>query len=178
MRKFLLATGAVILLSISASAQSTDTIMPATAAAAAAEAEVETPAVEVFAGYSYLRIYGEDSNGGNVAITGNVNRWFGVTVDVSAHAGKDDIAEDTTLVTAGPKFTYRRGPVTPYAHFLFGGAFGGGESEGAIVFGGGLDAKVGDNVAIRIAQVDYVATTFRSNNARISAGIVFRFGNR
>ena len=173
MRKFLLATGAVLLMCVTASAQSTDSVM-----VAPSEAEVATPRVEVFAGYSYLRIYGEDSNGGNVAVTANVNRWFGVTGDISAHAAVDDRGEDTTLVVAGPRFTYRRGPVTPYMHFMFGGAFGGDQTEGALVFGGGVDAKVGEHVAIRIAQVDYVATTFRSNKARISAGIVFRFGEK
>lgn len=173
MRKFLLATGAVLLMCVSASAQSSESVL-----VAPSEGHVATPEVEVFAGYSYLRIYGEDSNGGNVAVTANVNRWFGVTGDVSSHVAVDDRGEDVTLVVGGPRFTYRRGPVTPYAHFMFGGAFGGDDTEGAIVFGGGVDAKVSKHVAIRIAQVDYVATTFRSNNVRISAGVVFRFGER
>jgi peptidoglycan-associated lipoprotein len=163
MRKLLLAAAAVLFMCVSASAQ---------------EVESVTPDVEVFGGYSYLRVYGEDSNGANVSVTGNVNRWFGITGDLSTHFATDDFGEDVTLVVGGPKFTYRRGPVTPYMHLMFGGAFGDGESEGAAVLGGGVDAQVSKHVAIRIAQVDYIATTFRSNNVRISTGIVFRFGER
>ncbi len=162
MRKFLLATGAILLMSISAAAQ---------------EEHAPTPKVEVFGGYSYLRLYGENNNGGEVAVTANVNEWFGVTGDFSAYKAQDQ-GENGGFVVGGPKFTYRRGALTPFAHFLFGGAFGGGNTEGAMALGGGLDAKISKRVAIRLFQADYIATTFRSNNGRISAGIVFRFGER
>lgn len=172
MRKLLVAMGAVLLFSISAAAQSAETVLPV-----AAEAHVETPEVEVFAGYSYLRLYGEDNNGGQVAVTANVNNWFGLTGDFSAYKARD-FGEDGGFVLGGPRFTYRRGPVTPFAHFLFGAAFGGSDTEGAMALGGGVDAKISKHVAIRIAEVDYIATTFRSNNVRLSTGIVFRFGER
>ena len=48
----------------------------------------------------------------------------------------------------------------------------------AMALGGGVDAKISDRVAIRLFQADYIATTFRSNNGRISVGVVFRFGER
>ena len=44
------------------------------------------PKVEVFGGYQHLRVgVAPDigANGWNAAITGNVNRWFGVTADFS-----------------------------------------------------------------------------------------------
>jgi hypothetical protein len=162
MRKLLLATCAILALTATASAQ---------------EEHAATPEVEVFGGYSYLRLYGENTNGGEVAVTGNVNSWFGVTGDFSGYHGVDT-GNNNGFALGGPKFTYRRGALTPFAHFLFGGVFGAGDSAGAMALGGGVDAKLNKRFAIRLVQVDYVATTLRSNNGRISAGIVFRFGER
>jgi opacity protein-like surface antigen len=173
MRKFLVAMGAVLLLSASAYAQSAETV----ATTAASEGHVETPEIEVFGGYSYLRLYGEDHNGGQVSVTGNVNNWFGITGDFAGYAARGR-GEDGGFALGGPKFTYRRGPVTPFMHALFGVAFGGSDAEGAMALGGGVDARISRRVAIRIAEVDYIATTFRSNNFRFSTGIVFRFGER
>ena len=162
MRKVLLALGAVLVMSVPVFAQ---------------EAEVVTPQVEVFAGYSYLRLYGTNNNGGQGAVTYNVNRWLGITGDVSGYAGTNG-SDSNGLVLAGPRFTYRRGPVTPFVHLLAGGIFGGGDGAGAFGFGGGVDAKISKHVAIRLIEADYIATTFRSNNGRISVGLVFRFGER
>jgi hypothetical protein len=175
MRKFLLAMGVILICSAPGLAQG---VAPATPnLSVASEAEVVTPKVEVFAGYSYLRQYGENYNGGVGAVTVNVNRWFGLTGDFSGYAPVD--ADDATgFAVGGPRFTYRRGPVTPFMHIMGGAAFGGGDAAGALIVGGGVDAKVSEHVAIRIFSADYIATTFRSNNGRISAGIVFRFGER
>jgi len=141
------------------------------------EGSAVTPKVEVFGGYSYLRLYGVNNHGAAGEVTVNVNRWFGISGEVSGYAAEDDF-DNNALVLAGPKFTYRRGAVTPFVHVLAGGAFGGGDAAGAFAVGGGVDAKISKHVAIRIIQLDYVATTFRSNNGRIAAGIVFRFGER
>lgn len=162
MRKFLLATGVIMLLA---------------SAAAAQEEHAATPKVEVFGGYSYMRLYGENTNGGHVAVTGNVNEWFGVTGDFSAYHGVDT-GDTNGFVMGGPKFTYRRGAITPFVQILAGGTFGTGDAEGAIAGGFGVDAKINKHFAVRLIQADYVATTFRSNNGRVSAGIVFRFGER
>ena len=176
MRKFLLALCAIVVCAAPAMAQ---TGTPSVTASTGES--VVTPEVEVFAGYSYLRQYGENYNGVNGAVTYNVNRWFGITGDVSVHSPVD--ADDVAgFAVVGPRFTYRRGPVTPFMHAMVGAAFGaedlGQDTEGALIVGGGVDAKVSKHIAIRIFQADYVATTFRSNNRRISAGIVFRFGER
>lgn len=172
MRKFLLALVATLTLSVSAAAQTGTPVV-----ASAGEEYAATPKVEVFGGYSYLRLYGENGNGAQGAVTVNVNRWFGLTGDFSGYH-RTDIDDNVGFVLGGPKFTYRRGAITPFAHFLFGGAFGRGDGVGAMALGGGVDAKISKHVAIRLFEADYVATTFRSNNGRISAGIVFRFGER
>ncbi len=47
-------------------------------------AQQETPSVEVFGGYQFSHFTPSiNANGWNTAVTGNVNRWFGITGDVS-----------------------------------------------------------------------------------------------
>ena len=104
----------------------------------------EAPKVEVFGGYSYLRFAKAiDMHGGEVSVTGNLNKYFGIEGAYSGHVGSTgsdllklppgavfpggpfvhfdaDSAVHTFL--AGPKFTYRGGRVSPYVHALFGAA--------------------------------------------------------
>lgn len=67
--------------------------------------------------------------------------------------------------------------------------FDNSETAFAMALGGGVDVNLTDNVAIRAVQADYVMTRFdgirdfdplddAQHNARISVGIVIRFGNR
>ncbi|MFY9607050.1 MAG: outer membrane beta-barrel protein [Blastocatellia bacterium] len=100
---------------------------------------------------------------------------------------------------AGPRFSYRKNQrITPFAHVLLGasrrhiesevtvGVLGrtflsGNNTAFAAALGGGLDVELSKNIALRVVQADYVLTrSFGSNgnNARVSAGIVFRFGNK
>ncbi|HUJ82694.1 MAG TPA: outer membrane beta-barrel protein [Candidatus Acidoferrales bacterium] len=105
----------------------------------------------------------------------------------------------------GPKVTYRRGRWTPFVHALFGGAHASGssavtdggarvrpeqtvgfvsgsENAFAMALGGGLDVNATKHIGIRLIQADYLMTRFgvehssdTQNNARISAGVVFRW---
>ena len=149
------------------------------------------PKAELFGGYSYLRVNpgsgadGINTNGWMAAVTGNINNWFGITGQFSGHYGD-------AFGTSGHIYSYLFGPRiashsnekwTPYAHFLFGGATGGGsgvsESAFAMDFGGGFDYNANDKIAIRVVQFDYIATKFFSDwqhNFAISTGVVFRFG--
>ena len=90
----------------------------------------------------------------------------------------------------GPQLRFP-GPISPFAHFLVGGAHESiGTSTGALIttgptqnafataVGGGLDLKVLPFISLRAIQVDYLLTHFNSNTQnqpRISAGIVLRF---
>ncbi len=147
----------------------------------------------MFGGYQYTRISpgggisGENFNGWNAAVTGNVNRWLGVTGDFSG-AYKDisgvSVKQHTFLV--GPTIaSHSSDKFTPFVHALFGGAhasgsgFGGSSSDTAfaMALGGGVDMGV-RNFAIRLGQFDYLLTRFggtSQNNFRYSAGIVFQF---
>jgi opacity protein-like surface antigen len=178
MRKFFVLAALVVLCSGAAMAQ-------------------DHPKAEVFGGYSYLRVNpgqgvsGENFPGGwHASIAGNLNNWFGVAGDFSGHYKKIAGARvNTHTYLVGPRISYRNNEkVTPFAHVLFGGAHagGGGSSENtfAMAFGGGVDAKINNRFAFRVAQFDYVLTRFdgpvsgttaNQNNFRFSTGIVFRF---
>lgn len=161
------------------------------------------PKAELFGGYSYARINpgqglkGDNLPGGwHASVAGNLNNWFGIAGDISGNYGKPDFGTGVGVrtkihsYTFGPRLSYRKNEkITPFVHALFGGAHLSGtgistENAFAMNFGGGVDAKINDNFAFRVAQFDYVLTRFdgpvsgttaNQNNFRISTGIVFRF---
>ena len=144
-------------------------------------AQQETPSVEVFGGYQFSHFTPSiNANGWNTAVTGNVNRWFGITGDVSG-SYKNGGHMYTYMV--GPTLSARTERVTPFVHALFGGASAGGGGETAnafaMAFGGGLDVNAGNHLAWRMVQADWLL--FRSGgetdrkNVRVSTGLVFRF---
>ncbi len=176
MRKITWLAGAILLLSVSAAAQ-------------------ETPQAEVSAGYSFFRISESGSssnfNGGSGSIAFNVNHWLGVVGDVGAYHNSDfGVSSNVYTYQFGPRISFRgSGRVTPFAQVLVGGAHltaSAGGSSGSInsfamSAGGGVDFRANEYMAIRAIQAEYVFTHFagvRQNNARISAGVVFRFGRK
>ncbi len=153
----------------------------------------DNPKAEIFGGYEYLRINpgsgapGQNNNGWNAALTGNLSPNFGITADFAgAYKSIAGVRVSTYTFLFGPTLASRSNDkVTPFAHALLGGAHasaaGSGESAFAMALGGGIDYKAGESVAIRIGQFDYLMTRFGSstqNNFRYSAGVVFRFGSK
>ncbi len=160
----------------------------------------DTPKAELFGGYSYLRAndpIGLNLNGWNASISANVNNWLGIAADFSGHYGTPSFFGFTPPVGLetnihsflfGPRFSARgHGNVVPFGHALFGISRGHADIFGinfsdssfAMAFGGGVDFKLNDAIAIRLIQADYIQTRFafdRQNHARISTGIVFRIG--
>jgi hypothetical protein len=139
----------------------------------------EVPRVEVFGGYSYVRVAEAiNAHGWNASIAGNANSWFGVAADVSGHYRSGLSLHSYTV---GPRFALRN-TVTAFTHILFGGARlgnGGTVSAFSMIFGGGVDIPVGERFALRLVQADYLFTRFggeTQNNARFSVGAVFTFG--
>jgi opacity protein-like surface antigen len=104
-----------------------------------------------------------------------------------------DVKLKVSTLLFGPRVTLHRGRVEPFVHGLFGAArasiegsaLGVSADDAAYAFayalGGGVDVKVHKNLAIRVAQVDYLGTKAGDenlNNFRFSVGVVLRLGNR
>lgn len=149
---------------------------------------------------------GTNLNGWHASVAGNFNKVVGIAAEFSGHYGKESVTvPGTTPVTVradynaytflfGPRFSYRNNErLTPFAHVLIGGTrakvtgsvgnVSVSESDTAFTtaIGGGLDVKLTSGVALRLVQADYVLTRFdkeNQNNARISVGLVFRFGQK
>lgn len=164
----------------------------------------DAPKVEIFGGYSYLRA--DDDNGGidlhgwNASTAVNINKWVGIAADFSGHYGEASVGlpnkADVSgyLFLVGPRFSYRKHKVlTPFGHVLLGaarqnisvrtatGKFSTDDSAFALAIGGGLDATVHPNLAIRLFQTDYVLTRFNDDsqhNFRLSTGLVLRLGKQ
>ena len=160
----------------------------------------EQPKVEAFLGYSYVRFIPPSSsgvqsfglNGGSVSITYNPLAALGFVADIGGYRAGNIAGAPISLnmytYMFGPKVSLRRGRLTPFAQALFGAAHGAVSSSGsgsaagndfAMALGGGVDARVTQHVAIRLIQAEYLnirETGTSVNNARLSAGVVFRFG--
>ena len=151
------------------------------------------PKGEVFGGYQFTHLGGTDGqnfNGWNVSATGNLNKTFGVTGDFSgSYKTVSGVSAHIYTYTGGPVVSLNHdGKLNPFVHALFGGArlsasaggLGSASRNGfTMMLGGGADAKLNDNFAIRVFQADWVYYRFsgfnESKNVRISTGIVFRF---
>jgi opacity protein-like surface antigen len=171
----------------------------------AASAQEVAPKVEIFGGYSYLRadtVFGINAHGFNTSLTGNITKRVGIVGEFSRFTNSESVlipgfgsvTVNTTVLTYlfGPRLVLHRGKAEPFVHALFGGArerqavpgsISAPETDNAFAFalGGGLDVKVNDNFAIRVAQIDYLGDKLRGqtgNNFRYSAGIVIRLGKR
>jgi hypothetical protein len=171
----------------------------------------DNPKVAVFGGYQYLyngnsTINGQSVpnssqsfNGWDASVAGYFHKYLGVEGDFGgAYATKGVVSTHVYTYTGGPVVSLNaRGRVNPFVHALFGGirvgasdsAISISENGFAMLFGGGVDVKATNTVAVRLIQADWLYYHFgsntiagvtvpsfsQSNNVRISTGIVFRF---
>lgn len=159
----------------------------------------EVPKAEIFGGYQFFHadtgvsgLSGFNLNGWNASASGFFSRNLGVTADFSGSYGTPN------FVGVGIKtnfYSYLFGPtvrfpnksrLTPFVHGLFGAgrisgsALGvsGSDSAFAWAAGGGIDASLSRNFAIRVAQADFLQSRVMNgsqNNFRFSTGIVLKF---
>ncbi len=182
----------------------------------------EAPKAEVYGGYSFanVQLIGSDrpnANGWNASVSVNLNRWFGLVTDFGGLYGASTTTTFTFPCTPpctpttiqerfegrahtflfGPRFSWRREKITPFAHVLLGGArlnstttlffplppgfpnrFSSSSFDFALALGGGVDYNFRDRWAWRV-QTDYLQSGFftrTQNDFRLSTGIVFRIG--
>jgi outer membrane protein OmpA-like peptidoglycan-associated protein len=139
--------------------------------------------------------------GGVAQASGNINNWFGLAGDFGIYSLHDVGHVNAMFYTYlfGPRFTYRTHFATLFANALGGGARISSTLSGtadttffnhsfhsnaaAAAVGAGVDLNTATKyLAIRLAEAEYLLTTFsdnhndRQNNFRISGGFVVRFG--
>ena len=166
-------------------------------AAVSAPAQGEVPKAEVFGGYSWA---GGDFHGWGASLTGNVNRWFGVTADFSGHYsdGEPGVVRERQRAHSflfGPRLSLRRKRTTTFAYVLLGGVhfrdevsaptfgFNGSASDTGfnLAAGGGLDVNLTKRAGLRVFQLDYMRPTFfgeAHHRGRLAFGLVLRLGKK
>jgi hypothetical protein len=138
--------------------------------------------VELYGGYSFFHLQNSPgaSNLNGFIFSGEYKfaPWVGAVGEVAADYGG---GSSVTTYLVGPQVSFPA-RVSPFAHFLIGGAHFGQtgftDNSFATSLGFGIDAKIAPAFKWRIIEGDYVTTRFgggTQNNARISTGIVFRF---
>jgi hypothetical protein len=152
---------------------------------------------------------GANASGWDTSATFNFNQHFGVTADFSGSYKSTNVpnpfGNSFTYPVHFHAYTYAFGPVVslnsrgtynPFVHALFGQAHlypngcvifsgspdecGSGTYSGfAMMLGGGLDAKAGKSVWLRLFQFDWMRLPSdgggQNNNLRVSTGVVFHF---
>jgi hypothetical protein len=168
-------------------------------AARPASAQDPLPRFEAFGGFSYLPAGGDDfprqnSTGFQVALTANVNRWFGVVADLGGQyssaswdrgPGVPALTTKTSVYQylVGPRFTVRTDRLSVFTHALVGSATGdsgiGGFSDSGFTLGGGggVDIGLSARLAARV-QFDWLGSfqDMIEDNTRLGIGMVVRFG--
>jgi outer membrane protein OmpA-like peptidoglycan-associated protein len=185
------------------------TPFPGPSAAPDRPAGTVVPKYEIAGMYDYLNFGPGDpfanfnSHGGSGSFTYNASRWLGLTGELAGYRFSRNLFPLTGSNTAvndnlftylfGPRLNWRKfAHFVPFGEVLAGGARGGtnlaeGSSQGAFALatGGGVDMALTQNLAWRVAQLDYLLTSFsgaavgptaRQNNFRAGTGLVYRFG--
>jgi len=182
---------------------------PAAAAADTRPPGTLVPRYEISGMYDYMNFAPGDpftnfnSHGGRGSFTYNASKWLGLTGEFGGYRFERNLFPLTgsSAPVSGGFLTYLFGPrlnwrkfdyFVPFAEFLVGGASGGTELIGttnqsafATAAGGGVDMVLTKNLAWRVAQLDYLMTSFsgpavaataRQNNFRAGTGLVLRLG--
>ena len=154
----------------------------------------DAPKVDVYGGYSYLHGGGNSFNGWEGQGTFYLNRFVGVTADVSGDyrngssfipfvGGFFSAPQHLYTYLFGPTVIGRFGKHDVFAHALFGGAHSslggsvsipivGGFSQSvesansfAMALGAGVDFGITKHFAVRPVQIDYLYTRFNAVDA-------------
>jgi outer membrane protein OmpA-like peptidoglycan-associated protein len=134
------------------------------------------------------------NNGAAVSLTYNASKWLGLTGEVGDYGfQRNGVNGSLYSFLFGPRLNLRKFDYfVPFAEFLIGGARSGFQMTGtgtqgsfAAAAGGGVDMVLNKNLAWRVAQLDYLMTSFsgpalggnaRQDNFRAGTGLVLRFG--
>jgi len=152
------------------------------------------PATDVAVGYGFIEVpqgFTFMMHGGSGSVAVNVNNWLGIVGDFGAYHAHPGVSLTAETYTFGPRFSYRAWDrFTPFAQVLVGGQHASAVTTGftdasnafALGAGGGFDIGLdkGGRFAVR-PQMEYFgfrAHGVMTTTARLSIGIVFRFGKK
>ena len=144
-----------------------------------AKGQSSYPKAEIFGGYSYLNIEGEDTigvdrqslHGVGFGVAGSLSKKISIAGDFSYNVknnigiGPFNVDVNAFYFLFGPRISWRGDKATPFVHALVGGVrskthltgFGAQrETDFAMGFGGGVDVRVNKTIAIRAFQADYL----------------------
>jgi len=170
--------------------------------ATAAKAQDESK-IDIFAGYSYLRVNPSTStlgsyglNGGSASVAYKATPWLSAVADFGAYTNSSVFNSGSS----GTASTYLFGPrvslhhiwrIHPFAEALFGVSHGNANlfdtanshNAFAAAIGGGFDFRISRHFSLRPLDVDYLPTRFQEvgfgrqtqDNLRASTGFVFHF---
>lgn len=161
-------------------------------------AEDDRSSAELFGGYSYVPSnvanVGINSNGGSASLAVNLDRDLGFVADFGGYHGSNaGIGRTTFTYLFGPRLSFRsQSRFTPFFQVLLGGAHqsanlpgaSGSNNAFAMTVGSGLDLRGDSHWSWRIVEAEYLRTSFsdgansHQSNARISTGVVYRWGGK
>ena len=168
----------------------------------------EYPKCELGGGFSYYSVgNGGEWLGWNTWGAKNLNRWFGLTYDISGfhisqlqsfYYFQNHMDRRRSNFLAGVRLTnWNLGRTTPFFHVLAGlsrtatannitlidgtplGTSRQAENAFAIAFGGGIDLKIKDALALRLLHLDYMRVRSAGEweeGVRVSVGLMVRLG--
>ena len=167
------------------------------------------PKFEIAGSYDYVNFNPGDpfasfgANGGSGEFAYNASRWLGLVADLGQYSfarNEFPLTGVTSNVSGGfssflfgPRLNLRKfNYFVPFVEFLVGGVHADASINGdasqyafALAAGGGVDMTITRHFAWRVAQIDYLMTTFsgsavgatsRQNNLRVGTGLVYRWG--
>ncbi len=155
------------------------------------QAQEQYPRAEIFGGASLLcggcTQTGRELLGGwQAGASGNLRKYLGIAGDFGGQFRNiSGIRVSQYEYLFGPQFSLRKDRSTLFAHALVGGVnllvVGRSKNGFALGFGGGVDANVGKNFAIRVVQFDFVPSHFKiggisgwQKDLRLGIGVVFK----
>ena len=156
---------------------------------------------EVYGGYQFARfsdgiaVKDLNGNGWDAGVAYYFSSWLGAKADFSGTYANDDTSSAVPFRVTN--YTYTFGPIisprtrarfAPFGQFLFGGyhetlaGYPNADQGLALLAGGGLDVRFNPHLSLRAAEVDWLytrppnsATLIKTNNLRVTTGVVFRF---
>jgi outer membrane protein OmpA-like peptidoglycan-associated protein len=167
-----------------------------------AQATVQ-PKNEIFGGYSWLHPNGtvvwgkvpDIVDGGDASFVHYLPEAhnLGLLLDMSYHSQEGRLGSDVGLGLLGLQYKWHNDQFSPFGRVLVGTArltpdLLSSAWKPAVGAGGGFDLTVNNRLSVRLAQVDYIWTYYRSsglptnastnwNMIRLAAGLEFNMGN-